>query len=168
MARPRRWRDTGRRGSGGRGSVSVELAILAPVFLGLILAAIVVGRTETAYNALTIAAHDAARAASISHTAQDAAHRAETVAHTTLAQQQLACERVDVVVDTSQFARPVGDPAVVRVSITCRLTFGDLGLGLTRELAVTFASPVDTWRDRSLGFNNSEASSAANRSGGVA
>ena len=53
--------------TGERGSVSVEMAILAPVFVLLIIAAIVFGRTAIAANALDVAAHDAARAAHQPH-----------------------------------------------------------------------------------------------------
>lgn len=124
------------------------------------------GRTETAYNAITVAAHDAARAASISRTGPDAADRAVAVARTMLAEQGQTCQSVEVTADVSQFELPVGQPAAVTVTIGCTLAFGDLGLGFTRQLEVSFSSPIDTWRARSPGFENSEASSATNRSGG--
>lgn len=132
-----------------RGSVSVELAILSLPLVMLIVLAILTGRTETAYNAITVAAHDAARAASISHTGQDAAEQAQAVAQTTLAEQGLVCRGLEVEVDASQFTRPVGEPAAVAVTITCALTFDDLGLGFTRRLEATFTSPIDRFRGRS-------------------
>jgi len=141
-------RDAGGVGSRQRGSVSVELAILSVPLILLIVLAIVTGRTEIAYNALTVAAHDAARAASISRTAQLAEDEATAVAHATLAEQGLSCQALDVQVVTDQFARPVGEPAAVTVTISCDLNFGDLGLGFTRQVEATFASPIDTFRGR--------------------
>ena len=49
-----------------RGSVSIEVAVLAPAFIALMVLAGVVGRTAVAAEAIDAAAHDAARAASIS------------------------------------------------------------------------------------------------------
>lgn len=142
-------RDAPDMGDRERGSVSVEMAILSMPFILLIVLAVVTGRTEIAYNAITISAHDAARAASISRTAQQAEDQATAVAHATLAEQGLTCQELDVRVDTDQFARPVGEPAAVTVTISCRLFFGDLGLGLTRQVDAAFTSPLDTFRARS-------------------
>jgi Flp pilus assembly protein TadG len=128
--------------------VSVELAILLPVLVLLAVTAIVNGRAETAYSAVDIAAHDAARAASISRTGAQAQTQAASVAYTTLADQGLGCDTLEVTVDVSGFDVPVGAPATVSVTVTCRLSFADLGLPLTRELSATMASPIDTWRGR--------------------
>jgi Flp pilus assembly protein TadG len=134
---------------GDRGSVSIELAILLPVLVLLAVVAIVNGRSETAYSAVSIAAHDAARAASISRTGTQAQAQAAGVALTTLADQGLGCTSLDITVDTSGFELPVGVPATVSVTVTCQISFADLGLPLTRELSTTMVSPIDTWRGRS-------------------
>jgi Flp pilus assembly protein TadG len=141
---------TGRRP--GRGSVSVELAILAPAFLALVVLAAIVGRVAVAHNAVTVAAHDAARAASISRDAGTAATRAEAAARTALADQGLACAELVVDPDTTQFARPAGEPAVVSVTIACRVAVTDLApvpMVEGRWVSATFVSPLDTWRGRS-------------------
>lgn len=134
-----------------RGSVSVEVAVLLPAFLLLIVLATMVGRLAVATNAITVAAHDAARAASISRDRDTAEQRADTVATETLAAQGLHCRRLQVRSDTSQFSLPVGTPATVRVTVTCEVSFADIafaGLPGTRTVSATFVSPVDTWRGR--------------------
>lgn len=136
---------------GQRGSVSVEVAILLPVFLLLIALATVVGRLTVAANAVTIAAHDAARAASISRDHHTAQEQAVTVARTTLADQGLRCEDLIVTPDTSQFSRPVGTPATVEVTIVCDVALRDIafaGLPGSRQVSASFTSPIDTWRGR--------------------
>lgn len=141
----------GRPDAGQRGSVSVEMAILLPALLLLIVLATVVGRLAVASNAVTIAAHDAARAASVSRDDETARDRAISVARTTLADQGLRCEHLEVVPDTSQFARPVGTPATVEVTIVCDVALRDVafaGLPGSRQVSATFVSPIDTWRGR--------------------
>lgn len=135
-----------------RGSVSVELAIVTPAFLMLIVLATMVGRVAVAHTAVAVAAHDAARAASISRDAATADRRAGEAARTALADQDLACEELRVDPDTSQFARPAGEPASVTVTISCRVSMSDIAIlpfvdG--RWVTATFVSPIDTWRGRS-------------------
>jgi Flp pilus assembly protein TadG len=136
---------------GQHGSVSVEVAILLPVFLLLIALATVVGRLTVAANAVTIAAHDAARAASISRDHDTAHEQAVRVASTTLADQGLRCEDLTVTPDTSQFSRPVGTPATVEVTVVCDVAMRDIafaGLPGSRQVSASFTSPIDTWRGR--------------------
>lgn len=140
-----------------QGSVSVELAILTPAFLLLMAFGIVGGRTAVAYNAVDLAAHDAARSASISRDAATAEVRAVTAALDTLAQQGLGCVDTPsgepvVSVDTSGFRVPVGQPAAVSVTVTCTVSFADIappGVPDRRRLTSTFVSPLDTYRSRS-------------------
>src|SRR5438046_3178070 len=84
-----------------RGSAAIEAAILAPPLLALLALAILGGRIETAGGAIESAAHDAARAASISRTAAAAQTQAQTAAAATLNQQGLHCARLAVTVNTS-------------------------------------------------------------------
>lgn len=130
------------------GSVSVELAILAPIFAGLIVLGIVVGRSSIAYNSVAAAAHDAARAASISRSETTAIDQATTAAQATLDDQGLDCATVTIGVEAAQLNRPVGEPAAVQVTVACELSFADLGLPMTRTLEAAFVSPVDVWRGR--------------------
>jgi hypothetical protein len=129
-----------------RGSVSVEVAILAPALAALIVLAVVIGRGSLAYNHVAAAAHDAARAASISRTEQAAVAQATAVAQAMLDDQD--CAEVDITVDAAQLNLPVGEPAMVNVTVVCVLEFSDVGLSLTRTLEARFYSPVDVWRGR--------------------
>jgi Flp pilus assembly protein TadG len=134
-----------------RGSVSVEAAILMPAFLVLAVLAVIAGRTTVAQNALDLAAHDAARAASISRDAATARTRAEDSARTTLHRQALHCLALDVDVDTSEFANPAGQPASVRVRVACTVSFADVALPGApgqRHLSAEFTSAIDQYRSR--------------------
>lgn len=140
-----------------RGSVSVETAILTPAFLLMIVLAVVAGRTVIAHNALDLAAHDAARAASISRDAASARDAAVTAATGALARQGLACTNdvaADVVVDTSGFDAPPDrlDLGFVAVTVVCEVSFADValpGVPAARALRATFVSPLDIYRERS-------------------
>lgn len=148
---PWRWRVT-RPDRDDRGSAAIEAAVLAPALLALIGVAIVGGRIQVAGGAIETAAHDAARAASISRTAAQARTNAYAAADATLTQAGLHCARLDVVVDTSGFAVPVGQPATVSADVTCVVDFADIvpvnGLPGTKRLQARFTSVLDTFRAR--------------------
>jgi Flp pilus assembly protein TadG len=139
-------------GNRDRGSVSLELAILLPAFIYLIVLAVVLGRQVIAQGAIDLAAHDAARAASLSRTADLAQSRARDAAADTLHQQGLACANLTVTVNTTQFAQPVGTPASVTVTVVCQVSFADLaalpGVPGNRTLSASFVSPLDEYRSR--------------------
>jgi hypothetical protein len=97
------WRWSGARPERDRGSAAIEAAVLAPAMLVLIGVAIVGGRIQVSGGAIETAAHDAARAASISRTADQARTVAYAAAEATLTQAGLHCARLVVVVDTSGF-----------------------------------------------------------------
>jgi Flp pilus assembly protein TadG len=133
------------------GSLSVELAILLPAFIVLILLAIAYGRDTIAQSAVDLAAHDAAREASLSRNAVDAQTAATTSAQTTLGSSSTSCAAMTVTVDTSQFAIPVGQPATVSVTVTCTVSLADLalpGMPGSHVLTSTFSSPLDVYRGR--------------------
>ncbi len=151
-ARPvRRW-GHGRQ----RGSVSVEIAVLTPAFLLLIVLAIVAGRTALAQHATELAAHDAARAASLSRDAAGA-YEAATAAVSDQPGLTAMCGNdvaADLVVDVSGFDRPADPsaPAYVAVTVRCVVVFTDLtlpGVPAYREVSATFLSAVDVFRGRS-------------------
>ncbi|MGI5211381.1 TadE/TadG family type IV pilus assembly protein [Plantactinospora sp. CA-290183] len=159
----------GRRAARGRGadrgSVSVEVAILAPAFLALVALAGVAGRTAIANEAIEVAAHDAARAASISRTADEAREQARQAVQDRLRWEGLACaeapelafagtlegERADV---DEVFASALGADASVIVTVSCDVSVGNLRMPLlprTPEYTAaeaTFASPLDRYRSR--------------------
>lgn len=134
-----------------RGSAAIEAAILAPPLLVLIAVAIVGGRIQIAGGAIEHAAHDAARAASISRTKDEAYDSALAAANATLNQQGLHCVSLTVVPNLAGFDVQVGQPATVSVSITCVVDFSDLvadGLPGSKTLNASFVSALDTFRTR--------------------
>ncbi|SHN42706.1 TadE family protein [Cryptosporangium aurantiacum] len=140
------------RGLDEDGSIAVEFAILVPAFVLLIAVAAVVGRQTVAQTAIEGAAHDAARAASISRTAATAQARGDEAARSVLEDHGLHCDPVTITVDTGQFARPVGQPAAVTATVSCSVAFSDIavpGMPGNRTLSATFTSPLDVYRSRS-------------------
>lgn len=144
-----------------RGSISVEVAILTPVFLLLIVVAWVSGRTVLARNALDAAAHDAARAASISRDYTQAQQNAANAVQQRLDWEGIACVGqpqhtfTNYGVDTLSQAfssAPGTTTALIHVRVQCTVGFGDLGLPWTppdRTLVAEFRSPLDRYRGRS-------------------
>ncbi|MEV4627924.1 TadE/TadG family type IV pilus assembly protein [Micromonospora sp. NPDC049523] len=148
-----------------RGSVSVEVAILAPVFVLLFGMAVVAGRQAIAENAVSAAAHDAARASSISRTADQAQAAGATAVTERLAEQGLNCDPAASVTLSGRsalsdgtkwslqeaFAQPLGDPVFIVAEVTCVVSYEDLaGLGLPAPEPVKayFVSPIDRYRSR--------------------
>ncbi|MEV0391961.1 TadE/TadG family type IV pilus assembly protein [Polymorphospora rubra] len=147
------------------GSVSVEVAILTPAFLLLMVLAAIAGRTALAQSTLQMAAHDAARAASISRTATVAADQARDAAQQRLDWEGLRCTgQPDVQLSgwiagrgTVGFAEvfdedTIGEAASVTVRVSCEVTFADLARPAdvpgSRIVAATFTSAVDSYRGR--------------------
>jgi Flp pilus assembly protein TadG len=134
-----------------RGSAAVEAAIGVPafgLFVGLIIFA---GRTATTHEALQSAASAGARSASIARDAQTARTDARTAATASITNQQIHCQDVEVVVDTSGFTKQPGVSGAVDVTVSCRLDLSDLavpGVPGSRVLRATMSSPLDTWRER--------------------
>ena len=134
-----------------RGSVSVELALLAPALLLSLSFTVVAGRTQIAEGAVQEAARAAAREASLARDAATAAALAGAQAERTLAAQDLRCEGTTVDVDTAGFQAPLGQPGDVTVSITCVVAMADLlapGLPGSVSVEASFISPVDAYRER--------------------
>ncbi|TDC43450.1 pilus assembly protein [Micromonospora sp. KC207] len=155
-----------RRPAAERGSVAVEVAVLAPAFIGLIVLAGVAGRTAIAQEAVQSAAHDAARAASISRNAGTAREQALVAAQGQLDWQRANCAgppsltlRGSVNGAPASFADAFdsgpGTPAAVTVEVTCTVTFTDIDLALlpdmaaSRTISASFTSPLDRYRSRS-------------------
>ena len=134
-----------------QGSVSVELALLAPALLLLLSFAVVAGRTQVAEGAVAEAARAAAREASLARDDVTAAALAGAQADRTLAAQDLRCESTSVDIDTTGFQAPPGQPGDVTVSITCVVGMADLlapGLPGSVTVEASFTSPVDAYRER--------------------
>lgn len=150
-----------------RGSVSVETAILAPAFLALVALAGVAGRTALAHEAIEVAAHDAARAASISRTAVDGRNAARAAVESRLTAEGLSCAGdPELVLDgtldgdpadfDAVYASGLGTDASVVASVTCDVSVRDLrmpllpGMRTYTTVEATFASPLDRYRGRSV------------------
>jgi len=141
-----------RRGRGGdAGSSALEITVLAPVLLFIFAMAISAMRIEIADQAIQSAAHDAARAASISRTEDQARTDARNTANTSLNDQGLNCRTLTVNVDTTGFGAPLGTPASVTVTVTCVVDLADVsmpGLPGAKTLTATFVSSIDSYRGR--------------------
>ena len=138
-------------GTRERGSVSVELALLAPALLLLVSFAVVAGRTQTANGAVQDAARAAAREASLARDAPTAVALAGAQAKGTLAAQDLRCQRTTIEIDTAGFQAPPGRPGDVTVTIACVVGMADLlapGLPGSVTVEASFTSPVDAYRER--------------------
>ena len=134
-----------------RGSVTLELAILGPALLLLFGLVIAAGRIAVSGGAIEAAARDAARQASISRDPVTAMAGARAAALDTLAEQDLRCASLIVRVDTAAFTAPVGAPAQVTARVSCVVALTDLavpGLPGTKTLRASFASPLDSYRER--------------------
>ncbi|MFI6782547.1 TadE/TadG family type IV pilus assembly protein [Micromonospora sp. NPDC050276] len=148
-----------------RGSVSIEVAVLAPAFIALMVLAGVVGRSAVAAEALDAAAHDAARAASISRESGAARTAALAAAQKQLDWHGLACANdLDPTFTGSvggaassfdeAFSSQVGTDATVTVTITCVVSFQDItldilpGMKSERQITAEFTSPLDRYRGR--------------------
>jgi len=134
-----------------RGSATVEAVLGIPVVILFVSFTILGGRLAIARQAVESAAADAARSASIARTQSTAQAQGQAAGHAGLANQGLACAPATVTLDTSQFSRPVGTPAVVVATVTCAVPTYDLGIpGISGTLRVEAAqtSPLDTYRER--------------------
>ncbi|CAA9411080.1 MAG: hypothetical protein AVDCRST_MAG75-2754 [uncultured Propionibacteriaceae bacterium] len=129
----------------------MELAVLIPgliVVLGLM---VVGGRLWFARSTVTEAAYNAARAASLARTAAQAASDGPTAGTRALATDGLACSPAVVTVSTEAFVVPVGQPATVTSTVSCRVVFSDVLLpGMPGSLVIrsTGAAALDTYRSR--------------------
>lgn len=132
------------------GSTVIEVVILAPalaLFLGLIMAG---GRLAVAHQAVEAAAAQAARAASIARTQDEALTAAQSAATSALVAQGLNCVVSAVNVDVAAFATPAGTPASVGATVTCQVSLADTLPGLPESVGVgaTVRSALDTYRER--------------------
>ena len=134
-----------------RGDINVEAAI--GVFgLIVLFGLVIVGmRVLTAESAVAEAARSAARAASISQDGPAAAVSAEHRARAVLAQQHLTCSALDVAVDASDFAKPLGQAGYVIAVVTCDIPYADLaipGISGAETARSEFRSPIDRYGAR--------------------
>ena len=140
-------RDRGRRERGA--SLAVEAVLVIPVLV-MVLAAMVAGwRIWSARADVRQAARASSRAATLEISASAAQQRARSVADAQLA--DVACDQRAITVDTSQFARPGGQSAEVRVTLHCRVPLSDLlvpGLPGSVDASGVGVSVLDRFRER--------------------
>ncbi len=130
------------------GSMTTEVVLLTPVLLVLLGLVVMTGRIGEVDGAVTNAAHQAARAATLVSTATAAHAAADTTAHANLDADGIACTTVSVAVDTSRL-EPGGD---VAVEVACTVKLGDLaftGLPGSRTVRSRAVEVIDTYRGAS-------------------
>lgn len=139
----RPFRRDGRPGT-DRGTATVELVVLVPVLFALLAFVVGLGRAADARGRLTGAARDAARAASLTPTAQAARGAARATALADLDGAGLECRSPHVSTDTRQF-QPGGQ---VSVTVRCTLDLSNLvvaGLPGRSTLTAHATAPLDTF-----------------------
>lgn len=128
-----------------RGTTSIELVLVAPVFLAVLFLMVGLGRIVEAEGRVQGAARDAARAASIARSADSATDAARRAATTNLAERGVSCVSFELAVDTASF-RPGGQ---VHVTVACKADLSGLGLsGLpgSKTLRADATAPLERYR----------------------
>lgn len=128
------------------GLAALELAILAPLFIVMLLVVVAFGRVTQGRAMVNQAAAAAARAGSLAATPAQASADATREARATLSSAGLACSGATVTVDTGGF-RPGGQ---VSVQVVCSVDLSHLalaGLPGAMSLTATAASPLENYRD---------------------
>lgn len=145
-----RWRRTTPARS-DRGSASLELSILALGLLAVFSLLIAGGRLAMARTSVEDAANAAARAASISRSAEGARTEASAVADATLRGQNVRCVTRSIEVNTGGFSAPIGVPAAVTTRVDCTVDLSDValpGLPGSMTLSAEGRSAIDQYRER--------------------
>lgn len=120
------------------------------VFIPLLAVLFFVGRYSNASNVIQGAASAAARDASISRTATDAAAHATTAAQTSLSG-NVRCASLGIDMDDSGFRTALGVTGTVSVTVTCVVRYAEFGVPFipaTTTFTKTAVSPIDPYRER--------------------
>ena len=128
-----------------RGSIAVEVAVIAPALLFLMLLVVFAGKVAEADGNVERAASDAARAASLRQDPADATADAQTTAAANLAAAGVHCHTLTTIVDTDDF-RPGG---IVTVTVRCEASMVDvtlLGVPGRLTFTATAVEVVDRFR----------------------
>ena len=128
-----------------RGSVSVEVAAIAPAFVFLMLLVVFAGKVSEADGNVERAAAEGARAASLRQHPGNAATDARSTVEANLATAGVSCSTLEAIVDTSDF-EPGG---TVTVTVECTASMADvtlLGVPGTRTFTATATEVIDTYR----------------------
>jgi Flp pilus assembly protein TadG len=128
-----------------RGSISVEVAVIAPAFVFLMLLVVYSGKVSEADGNVERAAAEGARAASLRQNPAAAIDDARAVVEANLAAAGVPCSQLDTSVDTSMF-EPGG---TVTITVRCDASMADvtlLGVPGTRSFTATSTEVIDTYR----------------------
>jgi Flp pilus assembly protein TadG len=128
-----------------RGSIAVEVAVIAPALVFLMLLVVYAGKVSEADGNVERAASDAARAASLRQDPADATTDAQDTAAANLTAAGVPCLLLTTTVDTHDFA-PGG---TVSVTVRCEASMNDvtlLGVPGRRTFTATAVEVIDTYR----------------------
>lgn len=128
-----------------RGTIAVEVAVIAPAFIFLMLLVVFAGKVSEADGNVERAASEAARAASLRQRPGDAVADAQTAAQQNLLRAGVPCIDLTTAVDTSDF-RPGGTVTIV---VRCRASMADvslIGVPGTRTFTARAVEVIDTYR----------------------
>lgn len=144
------WRGAGRRWSDDRGSMALELAIVAPVLIVLILLMFLYGRLSQVQGLVEATARDGARASTQSRSYDEAYLRVGQIKDDLAARAPASCaNNVDYSVDPREFTGGDEPPVPVTVVVWCTVRFSDLGVpGAPGRLRIerSFTSMLDPYR----------------------
>jgi len=128
-----------------RGTIAVEVAVIAPAFIFLMLLIVFAGKVSEADGNVERAASEAARAASLRQRPSDATADAQDAARQNLLRAGVPCLDLTTSVDTSDF-RPGG---TVTITVRCRASMADvslIGVPGTRTFTARAVEVIDTYR----------------------
>lgn len=128
-----------------RGSIAVEVAVIAPALVFLMLLVVYAGKVSEADGNVERAASNAARAASLRQHPSDATADAQTSAADNLAAAGVPCLSLTTTVDTANLA-PGG---TVTVTVRCEASMADvtlLGVPGRHTFTATATEVIDTYR----------------------
>ena len=111
-----------RRASRDLGNAVTETVLVVPVLMLVVLFVVFVGRVSSTNHDIAAAARDAARAASVASTLDEANVAAQETATRALGEQHVRCNTLIVNVDTDVFT----SDGNVAVEIRCTVSFADV------------------------------------------
>ncbi|MEY9861363.1 Flp pilus assembly protein TadG [Catenulispora sp. GAS73] len=132
------------------GSTTIELTLLAPIFILLFLLVVALGRVTDAHSKVQDAAFAAARAATLAPNANAAASAAQSAASQSLADAGVVCQSFSVQASVGSLA----PGSTVSVHVDCTVGLADVaGLRLpgASTQSATSVSVVDQFRSSPAG-----------------
>lgn len=129
---------------------AVEAALILPVLLLMVGLTVVLAQDQLAQQAVSSAASQGARAASVERSPGAATAAAQQVVSSSLSEAGIDCSTTEIAVNTAGLTAALGARAQVSVTVSCTVEFqvGFPGFPASRTLTQTGTSPVDTYRSR--------------------